>query len=140
MPEFIELRHSVKANETFEEAAQAIVALVYKAEIESPGASRHLHLDIEGHKNSSGGWDHDMFELQKEFLIGFLMPHLTELTMPLGRVRNPKPQDNDVPEEFQIIPRESKALVQEIASMEKPDDGMSFKIVDGDELRGRTAD
>ena len=43
-----------------------------------------------------------MFELQKDFLLGFLMPFLAELHMPLIHVENTKGQRQDLPEELHI--------------------------------------
>ena len=43
-----------------------------------------------------------MFELQKEFLIGYLLQFLTEVRVPLAHVRNPKPQLEDLPDELHI--------------------------------------
>ena len=62
-------------------------------------------MDIEGHRNDEGGYNRDMFELQRDFLLGFLMPYLTECSVPLiGKVRNRSPQRNDVPERLEIRP------------------------------------
>jgi hypothetical protein len=38
-----------------------------------------------------------MVELQKEFLLGFLSPYLSEIYAPLVSVTNKKPQENDIP-------------------------------------------
>jgi hypothetical protein len=46
-----------------------------------------------------------MFELQRHFLMGFMMPYLTELHMPLGGYANTKHQRNDVVSEIEIINR-----------------------------------
>ena len=43
-----------------------------------------------------------MFELQKDFLLGFLMPFLAELHTPLIHVENRKAQRTDLPEELHI--------------------------------------
>jgi hypothetical protein len=67
-----------------------------------PGAGRALYLDIEGHRTPTGAFDQDMFELQSDFLIGFLMPFLTEVHAPLVHARNPKPPLDDLPEEIFI--------------------------------------
>lgn len=92
------LYHIVYEHETFEQAARALVDLVAFSERESSGAPRVLFLDIEGHRNPEGGFDHDMFELQKEFLIGYLLQFMTEIRTPLYHVRNTKGQRDDVPE------------------------------------------
>lgn len=97
------LYHVVYAHETFEHAAKTLLDLVRMAEETEPGAPRRLYLDIDGHRNASGGFDADMLELQNEFLLGFLMPFLSEATCPLIRVQNPKPQVNNVPETLTIV-------------------------------------
>ena len=96
--------HCVQADDDFEAAAQSLFRLIRKAQEVDPGGPRYLCLDIEGHRNSKGGLDHDMFELCREFILGFLMRYLTEATTPLGRYVNSKPHDNAVPEKLQITP------------------------------------
>ncbi len=96
------LYHIVYKHETFEQAARALVDLVAFSQRESPKAPRALFLDIEGHRNPEGGFDHDMFELQKEFLIGYLLQFVTEIRTPLYHVRNNEEQRDDVPEGIYI--------------------------------------
>ncbi|MGG1519039.1 hypothetical protein ABE504_26750 [Paenibacillus oryzisoli] len=60
-------------------------------------------MDIEGHKNKDGGFDHDMFELQKDFILGLLMQFISEVSMPVGRFKNEN-QKNDVPDGLNIVP------------------------------------
>lgn len=67
-----------------------------------PGDKRILYLDIEGHRNKKGGFDTDMLELQKEFLLGFLMEYLHEAKMPFASVENAKEQNNNVPRNLTI--------------------------------------
>ena len=98
----VSLYHVVRSRENFETAAKALLDLVRAAIDRSPDEPRHLFLDIDGHRNSEGGFDHDMFELQQNFLIGWLMPFLSEATFPLGNVGNPKPLRNDLPEVLEI--------------------------------------
>ena len=99
----IALYHRVMRRENFEKAARDLVALVRAAEEKSPGAPRTLFLDIDGHRNREGGFDADMFELQKEFGLGFLLPYLTEVHFPLISARNEKGQRNDVPDQLEIF-------------------------------------
>lgn len=102
MPEAaIALYHSVRSHEDFEHAARALLDLVRKAATEFPGKPRHLYLDIDEHRNDADGFDHDMFELQSNFLLTFLMPLLTEATVPLGKYRNEN-QSEDVPDGLHI--------------------------------------
>jgi hypothetical protein len=56
------------------------------------------------HRDAEGGFDADMYELQKDFLLGFLAPFLTEAKCPLVAIRNPRPQDDDIPEELIFKP------------------------------------
>jgi hypothetical protein len=80
-----------------------LLELVRYTEEKLAGKPRFLYLDIEGHRNDEGGYDRDRFELQRDFLLGFLMPYLTECSVPLvDKVRNNFPQRNDVPERFEI--------------------------------------
>lgn len=98
----VALYHAVYTDETFDQAAEALVTIVRHAEDMLPGHDRHLFLDIDGHRNPAGGFDDDMVELQQEFVLGFLSGWLTEVSMPLTHVRNNLPQKNDVPETFSI--------------------------------------
>ena len=93
----IAIYHLVYAHEGFEEAAQTLFTLVQAAQRRHPGKKRNLYLDIEGHRQSGGGFDPDMVELQQEFLLGFLSPYLSEIHAPLVRATNTKPQENALP-------------------------------------------
>lgn len=97
--------HIVFKKENFKTAAQVIAKLVFKAQETAPNQKRYLYIDIEGHRNKRGGFDSDMFELQRHFLLGFMMPYLTELHMPLGGYANSKHQRNNVVSEIKIINR-----------------------------------
>jgi len=94
--------HCVKAHESFETAAQQLFELVQKAQHTRPGRRRIIYLDIEGHRNASGGFDAAMVELQQEFLIGFLGEYVSELALPLAHVVNTKGQRDDVPAQLDI--------------------------------------
>ncbi len=93
----VSIYHVVYQLERFEESAQTVFNLVRKAQQQQPGKQRILYLDIEGHKNDDGGFDADMFELQNEFLMGFLIRYLSEIHTPLVRAKNPNLQDNNIP-------------------------------------------
>jgi hypothetical protein len=107
------LYHCVYAKEEFDTAAKMIFDLVKSAQTTKPDAKRILYLDIDGHRNALGGYDQDMIELQKEFLIGFLGPYLSEIYMPLMHIKNIKPQRNDLPDELIIKPAD---IVKEAAA------------------------
>jgi hypothetical protein len=98
----------VHADEDFEHAADVLFQLIKKAAVEQAGKQRYVYLDIEGHRNDAGGFDHDMYELQKEFLLGYLMRWLTEVHMPLGHYSNPK-QHEDLPPNMAVLPGGPKA-------------------------------
>jgi len=100
------LYHVVYDHEGFETSAQILFKLVRRAQELQPNRRRGLFLDIEGHRNSQGGFDADMLELQKVFLLGFLSRFLSEVHCPLFHARNPDEQDNDIPETL-IIQDES---------------------------------
>lgn len=93
----VALYHVVYGHEGFDEAAQALFKLVRDAQRLQPGRKRKLFLDIDGHRNSEAGFDADMLELQREFLIGFLAPFLAEVHCPMISMVNPEPQRNDFP-------------------------------------------
>ena len=94
----IAIYHRVMRRENFETAAQDIFRLVQDAQRKYPDVPRILYVDIDGHRNSEGGFDDDMFELQKEFMLGFLLPFCKEVYLPLGHIVNTKEQDNNVPD------------------------------------------
>lgn len=64
----VAIYHVVYSHEGFEESAQILFKLVQRAQRVMPGKPRQLYLDIEGHRNSEGGFDADMLELQTVFL------------------------------------------------------------------------
>jgi hypothetical protein len=103
----IALYHVMKAREGFGETAQALFEIVRYTVTEFPGRKRLLYLDIEEHRNPAGGFDHDAYQIQQEFLIGFLASYLSELHLPLGTVVNPKVQLDDIPDALQIDPSTS---------------------------------
>lgn len=103
-PKGIALYHDMRVEEDFEAASQHIFSLVRTAEQTSPGRPRYLYLDIQGHRNDVGGFDHDAMELMRDFVLGFLSVYLTEISFPLGQYRVSTPQRNDVPEVLGIVP------------------------------------
>lgn len=94
----VALYHRVEKHEDFYVAAKRIFDLIKSSQQNHMNISRILYLDIDGHRNALGDFDPDMYELQKDYLLGFLLPYLTEVTMPLMRVKNPRPQLNDLPD------------------------------------------
>jgi hypothetical protein len=98
----VALYHSVYKNEGFNESAEALFKLIKHTSQQFKAKNRILYLDIEGHRNELGGFDHDMFELQQNFILGFLMPYLTEVRMPLVAVKNNQKQIDEFPEELII--------------------------------------
>lgn len=100
----IALYHVVKADETFDDAAEALLEILRLAGREQPGVPRLLFLDIEGHRNEQGGFDGDMYELQVHFITGFLSRWLTEFSTPLAKAKNTKPQEEDIPDHLMITP------------------------------------
>ncbi len=95
--------HVIRKKEGFEKSANILYMLVKKAQEKCPNGKRMIYLDIEGHRNKKGGFDHDMFELQKHFILDFLMKYISEVSMPLGRFINEKEQINDLPDKLNII-------------------------------------
>lgn len=99
------LYHRIFESDTFEDAVEKIWQLVRHAQILRPGAPRVLYLDIDGHRNSEGGFDEDMYELQKDFVLGAIGRYIKAAHMPLFSVRMPGPQLNDLPDDFYVVPR-----------------------------------
>ena len=93
----VALYHIVYAHEGFEESAKALWKLVHEAQLRQPGKRRILYLDIEGHRNDEGGFDGDMLELQRDFLIEYLSPYLSEIHAPCLNATRTHPQENDFP-------------------------------------------
>jgi hypothetical protein len=112
----IALYHLVFAHEDFETAANHLFELITHAQTQWPNQNRVLFLKIEGHRNKKGGFDRDMFELQKEFMIVFLCPFLAEVYMPLGRLINPCLQDNGLPEKFDVIGKVTNEKITKLMS------------------------
>jgi len=107
--------HVVYEHETFEDAASTLFGLVSETQKKFPGTKRILYLDIDGHRNKIGGYDRDMFELQCEFSLGFLLKYLSEIYMPLAKVVN-NVQRNNIPEKFKILSSEEdkKSFMEKI--------------------------
>jgi HNH endonuclease len=99
--------HVVLEHEAFETAAETLWKLIAFAQERRPGQPRHLFLDIEGHRRQNGFFDHDMWELQRHFVLGPLFRYLKRACMPVVGMENPHAQRNDIPLEIQVLPRGS---------------------------------
>ncbi len=99
----IAIYHAIFPDEDFETSASTLMKLVSSAQENYPNRKRALYLDIDGHRNEKGGFDNDMFELQRYFLLGFLMQYLSELYIPMMAVQNNKFQRNDIPSELHFV-------------------------------------
>ena len=106
----VAIYHIVHSHEGFEESARTLFRLVRRAQVVKPGKRRKLFLDVEGHRTNDGGFDRDMVELQNDFLVGFLAPFLYEVHSPLATLRNPRPQDDDIPDELVIQDRPTEGV------------------------------
>jgi hypothetical protein len=100
----IAIYHVVYKHEGFEDAARKLFEMVRSAAERYPGKPRRLYLDIEGHRDNAGGFDHDMRELQESFVLGFLGPYLSYVGMPLLTAERKEPQREDVPPALDIRP------------------------------------
>jgi len=99
----VSIYHVVGPDDTFEEAAQALFALLREAQERFPDWPRLLFIDIIGHEGDRAGFDDDFFEFQQEFLFSTLAPFVTALDTPLtGPLLNPAPQRNDLPDRLVI--------------------------------------
>ncbi|WP_251178664.1 hypothetical protein [Adlercreutzia agrestimuris] len=96
----VAIYHRVMRREGFEETAKTLLQLVRDAQKKMPDEPRDLYLDIDDHRNEAGGFDSEMVELQREFVLGFLMPFLNEAHMPLVSVSNPHEQSNEIPDKL----------------------------------------
>lgn len=99
----IAIRHRVMRHEGFEDAATDLFILLQQAQRNNPNKPRVLYLQIDEHRNEHGAFDRDMFELQKDFCLGFLMKFFTGMHLPLISAKNDKPQCNDIPDELEIF-------------------------------------
>jgi hypothetical protein len=106
----VAIYHAVYAHEDFKTAATTLFELVKGSAARCPGKKRVLFLDIDGHRNDQGGFDRDMLELQKEFVVDFLEQFLTEVHMPLGAFRMVKPQSNVFPDRLEIVEGKTDTL------------------------------
>lgn len=99
----IALYHVVYKDDSFELAATMLYQLIISCQAKFPKKKRILYLDIDEHRNNAGGFDNDMMELQNNYILGFLMPYLSKVYLPLGlAVKNPKVQLEDLPEKLVI--------------------------------------
>ena len=87
------LYHCFRKWDTFSEAAAVLHAIVEDAAAQFPAQARHLHLDVEGHRNPAGGFDRDAYELMAHFVPRALMHYLDEARTPLCVFSNPEPSD-----------------------------------------------
>ena len=99
--------HLVRKDDDFTRSAQVLFGLVREASRNTPGP-RYLMLAIDGHRNTTGGFDTDMMELQINFVIDFLGPYLTAISTPLLTegsdvyLHSVVPQTDRVPDEFEM--------------------------------------
>lgn len=100
----VAIYHVVYENEDFNDAAKAIIELTKKAQVDAKNHKRALYLDIDGHRLKNGAFDHDMWELQFNFILQNLFYYYTEIHLPLVTVYNPYKQiDDPIPGELIII-------------------------------------
>ncbi|MNH49980.1 hypothetical protein D3C73_15800 [compost metagenome] len=120
----IGLYHDMLVSENFDRCAQRIFSILRKAQKEFPGKKRVLYLDVQGHRNSAGGYDDDAYEIISHFALTFLGPYLSEIHTPLLHVRNPQKQNDDMPEQLNLVSTENqKPLVRDespVARKTKP--------------------
>ncbi len=100
----VSLYHIVKADDTFDDAAQDVFALVQTAQAQYPDWPRVLYVDILGHTGDRAGFDADFYEFQQEFVFSTVAPFLTAMDLPLLSVVNPETQRNDLPDALAIGP------------------------------------
>ncbi|SPE54656.1 Restriction endonuclease (fragment) [Verrucomicrobia bacterium] len=99
----VALYHVVLAHEDFDGTALNLLKLIQLVQRTCPGQKRFLYLDIEGHRNASGGFDADMLEVQTRFINEFLLQFLSRIVLPLATIENPHAQKDEIPDELHII-------------------------------------
>lgn len=106
----VSLYYIVEPDDSFEQAAQALFALLKEAQAQFPDWPRLLYLDVLGHQGDRAGYDPDFFEFQQDFLFATIAPFVTALETPLtGPLLNPDTQRNDVPDDLVIKPPDGEA-------------------------------
>lgn len=95
--------HRVHAHEDFNRTAQILLTLLNNAQRQHPGKQRCLYLDIDGHRDAKGDYDHDMHELQTKYMEEFLIHFLTRAVTPSGTFQNPNPQNDNIPASLNLI-------------------------------------
>lgn len=121
--------HEMKAKEDFDDTAEMIFQMVRDCAAKYAGKPRHLYLDVEGHRNKAGGFDHDAYELMTHFVHGYLMKWLTETHTPLGAYRNAS-QREDVPDGLTLMPGGDSAEREEM--LRKNAEAMGQPIYDSE--------
>ena len=102
-PDSIVIAHRVLAHEDFNRTAQILLLLLNQAQRQHPGKKRCLYLEIVGHRDSKGDFDHDMLELQSKFMADFLIQFLSRAELPLCAIQNPNPQINEIPASLGLV-------------------------------------
>lgn len=126
----IVLRCNISEKENFEQAAKKIYNLIYTIGKKAPKVPRTLIVEIQGHRNSEGGYDHDMFELQYEFLTKCILPFIHILHIPLISIENPNIQEDLKSQEIMIF--ESKEEAKQVEEKLK-DDNWEFLNLQGEQ-------
>lgn len=108
MEDKIALYHRVYRREDFEKAAKDLFDLLKSAQVKYPNVDRILYVDIDGHKNADGSYDHDMVELQKDFGMSFMGKFFSEVHFPLLHFINQNPQCNEIPKMLEIFSPENR--------------------------------
>jgi len=103
--------HLVLKMEKFLTSAEHIMSLLRSAQKMQPGKRRCLFLDIEGHRNENGGFDQDMFELQRHFILGFASQWLSEMHLPLTSVKCEQIQSDDIPQTLDVVKKVDAAAI-----------------------------
>lgn len=93
----------VDEEQSFEDAAQEVFALIQESQRRYPAWTRILYVDIEGHRDDSGRFEEDFVEFQQEMFFSTIAPFVTAFELPLtGGLVNPSPQRDDLPDELII--------------------------------------
>lgn len=91
----VSIYHVVYENENFSDAANALIELTRDCQKKYKNKKRALFLDIDGHRLENGAFDHDMWELQYNFIGQNLLHYFTEVHIPLASMKNKYEQLNE---------------------------------------------
>ncbi len=99
----VSIYQKVQVGDTFEDAVTEAFGYIRQAQESFPDWPRIFYLEIDGHTGDRHGYDDDFFEFQQEFWFSTIAHFVYAFETPLtGGLVNPKPQQNDLPDQLVI--------------------------------------